>query len=126
MYHHMTVGSNDLAKARTFYDAALGALGAKRVRDMEDRASVWAGDGGQPFIVLTPSNGNPATVGNGLTIAFAAPTPAAVDAFHGAGLAAGGTDEGAPGPRGFAPNAYAAYLRDPDGNKIAAIAYQSN
>lgn len=126
MYHHMTVGTNDLAKARTFYDAALGAVGVKRARDMADRASVWAGDSGQPFIVLSPADGKPATVGNGLTIAFAAPSPEAVDAFHAAGLAAGGTDEGAPGPRGFAPNAYAAYLRDPDGNKIAAIAYQSS
>ena len=126
MYHHMTVGTNDLAKARAFYDATLSTLGAKRVRDMEDRASVWAGDSGQPFIVLTPSDGQAATVGNGLTIGFAAPTPAAVDAFHAAGLAAGGTDEGAPGPRGFAPNAYAAYLRDPDGNKVTAIAYQNS
>ncbi len=121
MYTHTTLGTNDLETGRAFYDAVLGALGATRVRDMDDRASVWASEIGQMFILCRPRDGNPASVGNGVTIGFMAPSRKAVHAFHEAGLAAGGSDEGAPGPREFAPNAYAAYLRDPDGNKITAL-----
>lgn len=120
MYTHTTLGTNDLAKGREFYDAVLSALGAKRAKDM-DSATIWTSDAGQMFILLKPADGKPATVGNGLTIGFAAPSRKAVDAFHAAGLAAGAKDEGAPGPRGFAPNAYAGYLRDLDGNKITAV-----
>lgn len=120
MYTHTTLGTNDLEKARKFYDAALSTLGATRAKDT-DTATIWTSDAGQMFILLQPSDGKPATVGNGLTISFAAPSRKAVDAFHAAGLAAGGADEGAPGPRGFAPNAYAGYLRDLDGHKITAV-----
>jgi len=119
MYTHTTLGTNDLERARGFYDDVLTPLGAKRAQDMET-GSVWAGDGGM-FIVLSPKNGEPATVGNGVTIGFQAPSRKAVDEFHANGLAAGGSDEGAPGPRDFAPNAYAGYLRDLDGNKIVAV-----
>lgn len=73
------------------------------------------------FLILTPSNGEPASSANGATVGFAAASRDAVHKFHEAGLANGGIDEGKPGPRSFAPNAYAAYLRDPDGNKITAI-----
>ncbi len=120
MYTHTTLGTNDLERGRAFYDAALSPLGARRVKDL-DAASVWASDAGQMFILCRPRDGNPASVGNGVTIGFMAPSREAVHAFHEAGLAAGGSDEGAPGPRTFAPNAYAAYLRDPDGNKITAL-----
>ncbi|RMD90130.1 MAG: VOC family protein [Alphaproteobacteria bacterium] len=121
MYTHVTLGTNDLAKGRDFYDAVLATLGITRFREIENAACFWRSESGQMFILCRPRDGNPATVGNGVTIGFAAPSRAAVHAFHEAGLKAGGTDEGAPGPRDFAPNAYAAYLRDPDGNKITAL-----
>jgi catechol 2,3-dioxygenase-like lactoylglutathione lyase family enzyme len=77
------------------------------------------------LVILTPSNGEPACSANGGTVGFAATSRDAVHKFHEAGLANGGVDEGMPGPRSFAPNAYAAYLRDPDGNKITAICFAS-
>lgn len=119
IFTHITVGTNDLEKARRFYDSALSALGLKRVADM-DNLSIWGETAGE-FFVIKPVNGQPATYGNGATVSFAAPSRAAVDSFHKNALAAGGTDEGAPGPRSFAPNAYAAYARDLDGNKIVAV-----
>jgi hypothetical protein len=74
------------------------------------------------FIIARPGNGE-APSSNGATIGFAAATLAEVDAFHAAGLAAGGTDEGKPGPRGHLPGAYAAYLRDPAGNKVCSYTF---
>ncbi len=77
---------------------------------------------GGAFGFVTPINGDAATFANGGTIGFAAPNKDAVDAFHAAGLANGGTCEGLPGKRPQAPgNAYGAYLRDPTGNKICAF-----
>lgn len=73
------------------------------------------------FWVTKPYNGQPATTANGSMPALIAPTRAAVDAFHAAGLASGGTDEGKPGLRPYGPNFYACYLRDPDGNKLSAV-----
>ena len=74
------------------------------------------------LLVMTPANGEPATSSNGGTIGFAAANAAAVNAFHAAGLASGGSDEGAPRIRsGAGPNAYGAYLRDHTGNKICAF-----
>ena len=70
--------------------------------------------------MLTPADGKPASSANRGTVSFVAPSRAAVAAFHRAALAAGGKDEGAVGPRGFWPNAYAGYCRDLDGNKLAA------
>ena len=122
IYTHVTVGTNDLAKARSFYDGVLGALGYKRLKDLGDNGSIW-GKSAPEFFVLKPANGNPATIANGGTISFSAPSRAAVAAFHKAALAAGGVDEGAVGPRGWAPHAYAAYARDLDGNKIAAYCF---
>lgn len=121
MFTHIMVGTNDVEKARAFYDAALGALGisgmspdGKRVFYMKDGFALGVG---------APYDGNAATFGNGGTIGFRAANSDEVDAFHAAGLANGGTDEGAPGPRPNAPgDAYGAYLRDPDGNKICAFA----
>jgi catechol 2,3-dioxygenase-like lactoylglutathione lyase family enzyme len=119
IFSHVTVGTNDLARARAFYDAVLAPLGYKRVKDFGDRGSCW-GEAAEEFMVLTPADGKPASVANGGTISFEAPSRAAVAAFHAAALAAGGKDEGAVGPRGFWPNAYAGYVRDLDGNKLAA------
>ena len=119
MFTHVTVGTNDLNRARQFYDAVLAPLGYKRVKDLGDRGSCW-GATSEEFIVLTPADGKAATAANGGTVSFEAPSRAAVDAFHKAALAAGGKDEGAVGPRGFWPNTYAGYCRDLDGNKLAA------
>jgi catechol 2,3-dioxygenase-like lactoylglutathione lyase family enzyme len=120
MFTHLMVGSNDLAKSKTFYDAALGALGHAPGFDAGTQA-FWSGPQGA-FGVTRPIDGNPAQFANGGTIGFAAPDKDAVDAFHAAGIAAGGTCEGEPGLRPNAPGrAYGAYLRDPDGNKICAF-----
>ena len=115
IFTHVTVGTNDLAKARSFYDTILGKLGLKRITDLGDNGSIW-GDNAPSFFVLKPANGQPASIGNGVTVSFEAPSRAAIDAFHAAALAAGGKDEGKPGPRGG--NFYAAYFRDLDGNKL--------
>lgn len=120
--NHATLGTNDLQRAEKFYTAALGALGIKSFGMMNDTGYMYGGDHPQ-FLILKPRNGQPATHGNGSTLGFVAPSRAAVHKFHEAGLANGGTDEGEPGPRAFAPTAYGAYLRDPDGNKICAYCF---
>jgi hypothetical protein len=90
--------------------------------DLGDNGSIW-GESAPEFFVLKPANGQPATVANGGTISFVAPSRAAVAEFHKAALGAGGKDEGAVGPRSWHPHAYAAYARDLDGNKIAAYCF---
>jgi catechol 2,3-dioxygenase-like lactoylglutathione lyase family enzyme len=122
IFTHVVLGTNDMAKSRKFYDAALGALGLKFVGPLGENAVMY-GKEGPEFIVTKPANGKPACFANGGTLGFAAPTRAAVHEFHKQGLANGGTDEGAPGPRSFTPTAYAAYLRDPDGNKICTYCF---
>lgn len=117
--NHATVGSNDRDKASAFYDAALGALNVNNLGQLGDVATMYGAERPE-FLVFHPIDGKPASVANGGTIGFSAPSREAVRAFHEAGIEAGGRCEGAPGPRDVAPNAYAAYLRDPDGNKICA------
>lgn len=122
MIVYITLGTNDLAAATRFYDAVLPCLGLERRFQNEDEIGY-----GEPsparirFWVTKPFNGQPASVGNGSMPALVAPGRAAVDAFHAAGLAHGGSDEGAPGLRPYGPQFYACYLRDPDGNKISAV-----
>ncbi|RON40900.1 VOC family protein [Pseudomonas brassicacearum] len=124
VFTHVTVGTNDLAKARTFYDGVLKEIGLTRVADLDESGSIWGVD--KPsFFVLKPANGNPANVGNGVTVSFEAPNHAAVHAFHETALAAGGTCEGLPGSRNWAENAYAAYARDLDGNKLAVYCFKA-
>lgn len=122
IFTHVTVGTNDLQKATGFYDATLGALDVKNLGSFGDNATMYGVEHPE-FLVLKPADGNPACNANGGTIGFAAPNRAAVRNFHEAGLAHGGKDEGQPGPRDIAPTAYAAYLRDPDGNKICAFCF---
>ena len=121
-FTHVTVGTNDLDAARRFYDRVLAPLGWSRVADLGDNGSIW-GPGTPAFFALKPANGQPASVGNGVTISFHAPSRAAVQGFHEAALQLGGPDEGAVGPRGWAPNAFAAYTRDLDGNKLAVYCF---
>ncbi|MEY4642754.1 MAG: hypothetical protein RLZZ227_2748 [Pseudomonadota bacterium] len=122
IFTHVCVGTNDLAKADKFYTAALGKLGVKNLGPMSPTATLY-GAAAPEFVVLKPGNGQAATHANGGTIGFVAPSRAAVREFHAAGVANGGKDEGAPGPRAFTPTSYAAYLRDPDGNKICAYCF---
>jgi catechol 2,3-dioxygenase-like lactoylglutathione lyase family enzyme len=124
IFTHVTVGTNDLNKSRAFYDTVLAKLNFKRITDLGDNGSIW-GEDAPSFFVLKPANGQPASVGNGVTVSFEAPNRGAIDAFHAAALAAGGQDEGAPGTRDWAANAYAAYARDPDGNKLAVYCFKA-
>jgi catechol 2,3-dioxygenase-like lactoylglutathione lyase family enzyme len=116
MIGYVTVGTRDLPRAAAFYDALLGEIGAGRFMDTE-RFIAWAVSPDKPgFSVTLPFDGKPASVGNGVMVAFAVRDPAQVDALHAKALALGGTDEGAPGDRGG--GFYAAYFRDLDGNKL--------
>ncbi|CAH0356261.1 MAG: VOC family protein [Sphingobium sp.] len=124
VFSHATVGAIDLSKSTTFYDAVLSPLGIKNMGPFGDTVVLYGKD--KPaLLVLKPSNGE-APSSNGVTIGFAAATTADVDAFHAAGLAAGGTCEGAAGPRGHLPGAYAGYLRDPGGNKVCAYTFTAD
>ena len=123
IFTHVTVGTNDLATARAFYDAVLAPLGLRRLKDLGDNGSIW-GETAPEYFVLKPANGQPASHANGGMVSFAAPSRTAVVLFHQAALSLGGKDEGAVGPRGWAPNAYAGYVRDPDGNKLAAYCFK--
>lgn len=121
MFTHICISADDLAKSKAFYDAVLTPLGVASIGQVNDRTCVYATETGK-LLVMKPLDGQAPSFANGGTIGFAAKDAAAVDAFHAAGLANGGTDEGAPGPRPNAPgNAYGAYLRDPVGNKICAF-----
>jgi catechol 2,3-dioxygenase-like lactoylglutathione lyase family enzyme len=113
--NYVTVGSNDLEKARVFYDALLGSIGMKPLFEHPSGGRLYRGDGCM-FGVLGPYDGNPACIGNGMMGGFSFDTVEEVDAFHAKALALGGKDEGAPGAR--MPKAYFAYFRDLDGNKL--------
>jgi len=121
MFSHIMVGTNDLDRARKFYDAVLGALGVPA--GMVDRHRAFWRTRTGTFSTSLPIDGKPATFANGGTIGFACDSPAQVDAWHAAGVASGGTTcEDPPGVRaGPAGKLYLAYLRDPDGNKICAL-----
>jgi Lactoylglutathione lyase and related lyases len=127
LFSHVTVGVNDLSRAGRFYDAILEPLGLRRrpvTPDGGPPSLCWIrpGESLPRFYAYSPFNGLPATPGNGSMVAFLAPSEAAVIAAHAAGLAAGGTDEGAPGPRPHYGDGYfGAYLRDPDGNKVHIV-----
>ncbi|MCF8510845.1 MAG: VOC family protein [Rhodobacteraceae bacterium] len=122
MLLYVTLGTNDLARATRFYDAVMPCLGLQRCFANEDEIGYGAPDPERiRFWVTKPFDGQAATVGNGSMAALTAATRAAVDAFHAAGLAAGGHDEGAPGLRPYGAHFYACYLRDPDGNKLSAV-----
>ena len=122
MYSHMMVGSDDLDKAKAFYDATFAALGGKPgITDPKGRL-IYLHNGGV-FMVTKPIDGEPCSHGNGMTIGLAMDSPEQAKAWHDAGLAAGGVSiEDPPGwreqPSG---RMYLAYLRDPDGNKLCAL-----
>lgn len=118
MFSHVMVGSNDLERSRRFYDALFG----KPAR-VDSRGRLSYGRNGALFMVSKPIDGQPASRANGGTIGFFFDSPQAVDAWHKAGVEAGGTSvEDPPGVRqgSFGP-LYLAYLRDPDGNKLCGL-----
>lgn len=119
MFSHIMVGTNDLDRAKAFYDALLGALGVRP--GFVDRHRVFYRTPTGTFAVTLPINGEPASVANGGTIGFACDSPEQADAWHAAGVANGGTTcEDPPGVR-EGSNLYLAYLRDPDGNKLCGL-----
>lgn len=124
MIHHVSVGSSDLERSRTFYQAVIPLLGYRLIS--EDEQSLDYGSGVFAFSVERPLDGKPATGGNGTHIAFEARDRSAVDAFHREGLVHGGRDAGAPGLRPeYDANYYGAFLFDPDGNKVEAVTFSA-
>ncbi len=119
MMSHVSIGTNDFDRAVAFYDKALAALGCRRM--MEHPGAVCYGKKYPEFWVQTPIDGKRASVGNGTHMGFVARDKAQVDAFHRAALAAGGKDEGAPGPRAdYGEPYYGCFVRDLDGHKVEA------
>ncbi len=119
MIGYVTLGTNDLARGAAFYDAIAAELGTGRMMEW-DGAIAWGTPGGGAGVALMrPFDGNEASVGNGVVVAFEAKDEAQVDRLHAIALEQGGSCEGAPGPRG--DSFYAAYFRDPDGNKLNAF-----
>jgi len=122
MIGYMTVGTKDLKKAGEFYDKVCGELGMGRFM-ANDRLIAWGGQGqGAGFGVCLPHDGKPMTSGNGVMAAFAAKDKEQVDRVYKLALSLGATCEGPPGNR--SPQFYAAYFRDPDGNKLNAFVMQ--
>lgn len=122
---HMTLGVSDIGRAAAFYDAVLGELGIARGKSGDGFAG-WGSPHKSGFFITRPFNGQPASVGNGVSVSFLAPSRDAVDRFHARAMAMGATDEGKPGLRlHYHANYYAAYLRDRDGNKIAAVCHDA-
>ncbi len=119
MIGYVTLGTNDLDAAVSFYDELLGSIGATRILEGDNFVAWGTGPKAPGLAVNRPFDGEPATIGNGVMIAIALDAPDKVDAFHAQVIALGGSDEGAPGPRG--ETFYAGYFRDLDGNKLNAF-----
>ena len=120
MFSHIMIGSNDIARSKKFYDALFTAIGGQPATEDARGRLAYSHNGGR-FMVSKPIDGKPASSANGGTIGFSVGDPKLAEAWHKAGVANGGTSiEDPPGVR---PNgAYLAYLRDPDGNKLVAVA----
>jgi catechol 2,3-dioxygenase-like lactoylglutathione lyase family enzyme len=119
MIGYVTLGSNDIPRAAGFYDELLKLLGAGRFMESDNFIAWSAGPAAPAISVITPYDGQPATVGNGTMVALVVDSPEKVQAIHARALELGGANEGDPGPRG--DGFYAAYFRDLDGNKLNAF-----
>ena len=119
MIGYVMLGTNDLPRAKAFYDALLAEIGAKQLMDF-GRSVAYGVSMEKPALGIgQPFDGKPATVGNGVMVAIAVNSRDMVDRLYRKALELGGTDEGLPGPR--FENFYAAYFRDLDGNKLNAF-----
>jgi len=125
MLDHVSVGACDIARARSFYRAVLETVDLMIIDEAPGRFVDFGHEAHRPiFSVETPSDGGPATAGNGVHVAFRATSAEAVDAFHAAALVHGGRSDGGPGPRPiYGPDYYSAFVHDPEGNKIEAVWY---
>ncbi len=120
MIGYVTLGTNDLERARVFYDTLLGEVGLKRIMEFGDRGTAWGVTMNKPALaIMKPYDKQAATAGNGTMVALAVDSKDKVQRLHARALALGGRDEGPPGPRG--DGFYAAYFRDLDGNKLNAF-----
>jgi len=124
---HITLGTNDTERAGGFYNEVLGVLGFERLPKPAGKPPAYEKDGMPTIYLYPPEDGRPATWGNGSHIAFVAETREAVRAFHEAALRLGGCCSGEPGMRPhYGEHYYAAYVRDPDGNKLQAVCYAAS
>ncbi len=120
--NYVMIGSNDVVKARTYYDAVVSQMGGKVVAEYMPHAVCYELRGGGFMWVATPFNQEAATVGNGNMVGVACQSEEEVKATHAAALANGGTNEGEPGPRPqYGSNFFGGYARDPDGNKMSFV-----
>ena len=121
MIGYVTLGTNDFDKAAAFYDTVLAVMGGKRMME-DDNFIAWSGEAqGAAVSIIKPHDGKAACVGNGMMVALMVDSREMVDKVYAAALAAGGTDEGAPGAR--TDTFYAGYFRDLDGNKLNAFCW---
>jgi catechol 2,3-dioxygenase-like lactoylglutathione lyase family enzyme len=124
MIHHVSLGTNDAARARTFYDPIMDLLGLKLLRMDMNPDALHYGSGETQFSIMRPADGQSTSPGNGVHIAFQAQNRDTVRRFHELALANGGSCDGAPGLRPeYNAHYYAAFVRDPDGNKIEAVTH---
>ncbi len=124
MLIYITVGTENLERAEVFYDAIFAVLKQPRQPAWTEGWASWGGnlERGFSFCICPTFDQKPASSGNGTMFAFRAESAAQVREFHSVGLAHGGTDEGCPGTRdAYGPEFYVAYLRDPDGHKLACV-----
>lgn len=116
MLAYVTLGTNDITRAASFYDPLLAELGAKRIMEFDTFIAWSTGQGNPALSVIKPYDGNAATVGNGVMVALTATSAEQVKTVYEKAISLGAKDEGAPGQRG--EGFYAAYFRDLDGNKL--------
>ena len=119
MIGYLTIGTNDLNRSIKFYDALLAAIGIEKLWQLGEMAAWGPSRTETAFCLARPVDGQTASVGNGVMVAFKVKNAEQVDAFHAKGIELGGENEGCPGPRGE-HGVYADYFRDLDGNKLNA------
>lgn len=123
---HTSIGVRDYQRSKAFYEAVLATIGAKVIMEVAEVQAVAFGKYFPEFWVQSPHDGNAPSVGNGTHFGFLAPSNEAVDAFWNKAIELGATPDGAPGPRPHYGEAYyGCFLRDPDGHKIEAMAWNT-
>ena len=125
MIGYVVLGTNDLARATFFYDELLAEMSVTRMMDFGERGYAWGAAMDKPMLcIMTPYDGQPATVGNGVMAGIAAESRDQVDRVYKKAIELGGSDEGRPGLRAEGGDGfYAAYFRDLDGNKLDVFSY---